>query len=234
MVNEMGKCLKPFERGAEKNTAIADGVVKLAFFDVDLKNSRLLHQVESFDDAAFAENFEVKSGTWYAEDGWLVGKNPQMNPGMIVSRGDYFGNVLVEITAKMVAPATHDINVMINGSWDEEKDERGLAYVAGVEAFWHGQVGFEKSPEYKLTAATPLFEFDPEKEHNFKMGNVEGKVFVLVDDWLCLEVSDPEPLDTAKYGKIGFEAYSSWWKFRDLKVYRLAFEKIIEYYNPEF
>jgi len=230
----MGKCLKPFERGAEKNTAIADGVVKLAFYDVDLKKSRLLHQVDSFDDAAFSENFEVKSGTWYAEDGWLVGKNPQMNPGMIVSRRDYFGNVLVEITAKMVAPATHDINVMINGSWDEEKDERGLAYVAGVEAFWHGQVGFEKSPEYKLTAATPLFDFDPEKEHNFKMGNVEGKVFVLVDDQLCLEVSDPDPLDTAKYGKIGFEAYSSWWKFRNLKVYRLQYEKIREYYNPEF
>ena len=91
------------------------------------------------------------------------------------------------------------------GEWDEEKDERGMAYVAGVEAFWHGQVGFEKSPEYKLTAATPLFTFDPEKEHNFKMGSVEGKVFVLVDDELCLEIKDPDPLDVNKYGKIGFE-----------------------------
>ena len=230
----MRKYLKPFERGAEKNTALADGVVKLAFYDVDLKNSTLLHKVEAFQDEIFHENFQVKSGTWYTEDGWLVGKNPEMNPGMIVSKKDFFGNVLVEITAQMVSPATHDINVMINGSWDEEKDRRGLAYVAGVEAFWHGQVGFEKSPEYKLTAATPLFDFDPTKPHNFKMGNVEGKIFVLVDDTLCLEVSDPDPLDTSKYGKIGFEAYSSWWKFKDLKVYQLKYEKITEYYNPEF
>ena len=168
------------------------------------------------------------------EDGWAVGKNPNMCPGMIISKKDFFGNVMVEITAKMVAPSTHDINVMINGEWDEEKDIRGNAYVAGVEAFWHGNVGFEKSPEYKLTAATPLFAFDPEKEHNFKMGNIDGKVFVLVDDELCLEITDPDPLDAEKYGKIGFEAYSSWWKFTGLKVYKLKYEKIEEYYNQEF
>ena len=118
--------------------------------------------------------------------------------------------------------------------WDEEKDERAEAYVAGLEAFWHGNVGFEKSPEYKLTAATPLFNFDPEAEHNFKMGCADGKIFVLVDDNLCLEVSDPDPLDVEKFGKIGFEAYSSWWKFKNLKVYKLSYQKITEYYNPEF
>lgn len=230
----MRRTLKAFERLAEKNAHIPEGMVKLAFYDVDIKNSALLHKVEQFDDAVFAENFQIKSGTWYTEDGWVVGKNPQMMPGMIVSRQDYFGNVMVEITAQMVNPATHDINVMINGQWDEAKNERGNAYVAGLEAFWHGNVGFEKSPEYTLTAATPLYNFDPSVAHNFKMGNVEGKIFVLVDDTLCLEVSDPDPLDTSKYGKIGFEAYSSWWKFRDLKVYQLKYEKIREYYNPEF
>ena len=209
-------------------------MVKLAFYDVDLKNSQLLLQVDSFDDATLDQYFEVKSGNWYTEDGWVVGKNPEMMPGMIVSKGDFFGNVMVQITAKMVSPATHDINVMINGRWDDTIDQRAEAYVAGLEAFWHGNVGFEKSPEYKLTAATPLFDFNPEKEHDFKMGNVDGKVFVLVDDRLCLEVSDPEPLDVTKFGKIGFEAYSSWWKFKDLKVFKLSYEKIKEYYNPEF
>ena len=209
-------------------------MVKLAFYDVDLKNSQLLLQVDSFDDATLDQHFEVKSGNWYTQDGWVVGKNPEMMPGMIVSKGDFFGNVMVQITAKMVSPATHDINVMINGCWDDTIDQRAEAYVAGLEAFWHGNVGFEKSPEYKLTAATPLFDFDPEKEHDFKMGNVDGKVFVLVDDRLCLEVSDPEPLDVTKFGKIGFEAYSSWWKFKDLKVFKLSYEKIKEYYNPEF
>lgn len=226
--------LKRFERQAEQSLSMTEGMVKLAFVDVDLKNSELIFEQDCFDERSFAETFTVKSGNWTVEDGWAVGKNPNMCPGMIVSKPDFFGNVMVEITAKMVAPSTHDINVMINGEWDEEKDERGMAYVAGVEAFWHGQVGFEKSPEYKLTAATPLFTFDPEKEHNFKMGNVDGKVFVLVDDTLCLEIQDPDPLDASKYGKIGFEAYSSWWKFKGLKVYKLKYEKIEEYYNPEF
>ena len=230
----MRAALKPFERGAEKSPAIPEGMVKLAFYDVDLKNSRLLFRVDEFDEGALHTHFDVKSGQWYTEDGWVVGKNPEMMPGMIVSKADFFGHVMVQITAKMVAPATHDVNVMINGRWDEEIDQRAEAYVAGMEAFWHGNVGFEKSPEYKLTAATPLFDFDPEAEHDFKMGNVDGKIFVLVDDRLCLEVSDPEPLDVTKFGKIGFEAYSSWWKFKDLKVFELKYEKIREYYNPEF
>ncbi len=230
----MRTTLKRFERLAEKDKNIKEGTLKLAFCDVDLKNSEVIFEKESFCPECFSEIFEVKSGEWTVEDGWAVGKNPKMCPGMIVSKADFFGDVMVEITAKMVAPSTHDINVMINGEWDEEKDERGLAYVAGVEAFWHGNVGFEKSPEYKLTAATPMFKFDPEVEHNFKMGNAGGKIFVLVDDQLCLEITDPDPLDTSKYGKIGFEAYSSWWKFKGLKVYKLKYEKIEEYYNPEF
>jgi hypothetical protein len=226
--------LKRFERGAEISRKINEGMLKLAFFDVDLKNSVLIHKVDEFDEKTFDDNFVIKSGEWYVEDGWVVGKNPEMCPGMIVSRADFFGHVMVEITAKMVKPATHDINVMINGEWDEEKDERGMAYVAGVEAFWHGNVGFEKSPEYKLTAATPLFDFDPDVEHNFKMGNVDGKIFVIVDDMLALEIQDPDPLDVNKYGKIGFEAYSSFWKFKNLRVYKLCYEKITEYYNKEF
>ena len=226
--------LKRFERGAELSRKINEGMLKLAFFDVDLKNSVLIHKVDEFNEKTFEDNFVIKSGEWYVEDGWVVGKNPEMCPGMIVSRADFFGHVMVEITAKMVKPATHDINVMINGEWDEEKDERGMAYVAGVEAFWHGNVGFEKSPEYKLTAATPLFDFDPDVEHNFKMGNVDGKIFVIVDDMLALEIQDPDPLDVNKYGKIGFEAYSSFWKFKNLRVYKLCYEKITEYYNKEF
>lgn len=234
MMMFMNRQLKRFERGAEAAAAVSTGLLKLAFLDVDLENSELLHEVSVFDNQKFTENFVVKSGTWYTEDGWAVGKNAEMCPGMIISKNDYFGNVMVEITAKTVNPSTHDINVMINGEWNEELDQRGNAYVSGLEAFWHGNVGFEKSPEYLLIAATSLFAFDPNKEHNIKMGNVDGRIFVLVDDKLCLEVNDPNPLDTGKYGKIGFEAFSSWWKFKNMKIYRLKYEKVQEYYNPEF
>ncbi len=230
--NHMEKAYKRFERGAEK--ADTHKYLALAGIDVFLEDSKLLFTQETFTQEELTRLFEVKSGQWWTEDGWIVGKNPKMCPGMIVSRDDFFGNVMVEITCQMVEPATHDVNVMINGEWNEELDCRGNAYVAGLEAFWHGNVGFEKSPEYKLTAATPFIGFDPKKEYKFQMGNIDGKVFVLVDGVLMLEITDPDPLDGSRYGKIGFEAYSSWWRFKDLKVCELAYEKITEYYNPEF
>lgn len=226
--------LKKYERGAERSDLIDDGVLKLAWVDVDLKNSDLLYSVTEFDNKILADDFVIKTGEWSVEDGWVVGKNPEMSPGMIVSKQDFFGDVMLEITAKMVSPSTHDINMMIHGEWDDEKNERGVAYVAGAEAFWHGTIGFEKSPEYKLTAATELFDFDPEKEHNFRFGNIGGKIFVMLDNELCLEITDPDPIDNFKYGKIGFEAFSSHWKFKNLKVYDLRCIRKKEYYNPEF
>lgn len=230
----MRKALRRFERGAEKSGVREDGILRLVGYDVAFKSSELLLEEEHFTEESFHRHFAVKTGEWYVEDGWVVGKNPEMFPGMIVSKGDFFGNIMVEITAKTVAPCTHDINVMIHGEWDQRENYRKEAYVAGLEAFWHGNVGFEKSPEYKLTAATQLFEFDPEKEHRFQMGNINGKIFVIVDGQLCLEITDPEPLDIDRYGKIGFEAYSSWWKFKDLKVRRLEYREVPEYYNAEF
>lgn len=226
--------LKKYERGAESTGVIADGILKLAWVDVNLKKSEILYSSDEFDSKTFSDDFVIKTGEWRVEDGWVVGKNPQMCPGMIVSKEDFFGDIMLEVTAKMVLPSTHDINLMIHGEWDDVKNERGMAYVAGAEAFWHGMIGFEKSPEYRLTAATELFDFDPESEHIFRFGNIENKLFVMLDGKLCLEVTDPDPIDTKKYGKIGFEAFASQWKFKNVRVYKLNYTRKQEYYNPEF
>lgn len=225
---------KKFEYRADKCRQINKGHLQLAGIDVFLNESEVLYERDTFTQEQMLDEFEIKCGEWYVEDGWVVGKNPNCCPSMLVSKADFFGNNMLEVTVKMVAPSTHDINIMINGSWDLEKDQRDIAYVTGIEAFWHGNVGFEKSPEYKLTAATQLLEFDPEKEYKMQFGNIDGKIFVLVDGKLCLEITDPDPIDTSKYGKIGFEAYSSWWKFKDVKVKKLKYEKITEKYVPEF
>ena len=230
----MRKKLKRFERGAEINREIEDGIITLVGYDVDIKNSQVLMEINEFDDELFHQNFDVKTGEWSVENGWVVGKNPDMCPGMIVSKEEFCGNNMLTLTAKMVAPSTHDINIMINGEWDDETNVRQNAYVAGLEAFWHGNIGFEKSPEYKLTAATALFDFDPEREYRITLGNISGKIFVLVDNNLCLEITDPDPLDEAKYGKIGMEAYSSCWKFKNVKVQKIKYTEKKEYYNSEF
>ncbi len=227
------KTLKKYERWSDIQKTVEDGRIQLAWSDILLDKSEILYSQDDFTDDDLAREFDIKTGTWYTENGWIVGKNPEMNPGMIVSKRDFFGSVMLEITAKMVAPSTHDINMMINGEWDDEKG-RGNAYVAGMEAFWHGNIGFEKSPEYKLTAATSLIDFDPEREYIFRLGNADGKLFVMVDDKVALEICDPDPIDSNKYGKIGFEAFASWWKFKNLRVYKLCVDHVREYYVPEF
>lgn len=225
---------KPYERGADISREIPDGVLVLYGKEVDLKNSEVLYEQDKFTQEIFERDFDVKSGTWYVEDGWVVGKNPDCCPGMLVSKADYFGNVMLEVTCKMVAPSTHDINVMINGSWDDEKNQRSWAYVAGLEAFWHGSIGFEKSPKYDLSIANSLLDFDPSKEYVFRFGRIMRTLFIMVDDRLAMQINDPDPIDGDLYGKIGFEAFASWWKFCNVKVKRLAFEHTKEVYVKEF
>lgn len=73
---------------------------------------------------------------------------------------------MMDFEARTVVPCTHDIDVMWNGSWDAAKGERGTAYVAGLEGWRQGKAGIEKSPDYKLTACTPLFDFEPGKTYH--------------------------------------------------------------------
>ena len=225
---------KQFERGADVSRTIPEGILLLFGKEVDLKNSEVLYHQEAFTQEILERDYDVKSGEWYVEDGWVVGKNPDMCPGMLVSKADYFGNVMLELTCTMVAPSTHDINVMINGSWDDEKNKRSWAYVTGLEAFWHGNIGFEKSPKYDLAIANGMLDFDPTKEYRLQFGRVNETLFVLVDGKLALQISDPDPIDGNLYGKIGFEAFASWWKFRDVCVKKLSFTEIREAYVSEF
>ena len=126
--------------------------------NIDLAKSELLYN-EPISDKRFAVNWTIKNGDWQVQGEWLAGKNPDNYPGMIFLKGDYPGNVMVDFEARTVLPCTHDIDFMWNGSWDKVKNQRGPAYVAGLEGWWTGKVGIEKSPDYKLNAATPLLDF---------------------------------------------------------------------------
>lgn len=226
------KEIKRYERGYDKGEKSVEGVLRLPGRNIYLKDSEVIFSIDEFSQEDLEKHFDIKTGEWYTEDGWVVGKNPDMCPGMIVSKEDFFGEIMFEITTKLVPPSTHDINLMIHGEWTEKG--RGNAYVAGIEAFWQGNIGFEKSPSYKLTAATNLFDFDPEKEHLFRFACAQGLIFILVDGKLCLMVTDPDPIDIDKYGKVGVEAFASWLKFKNMRIYRLKTERVREYYCPEF
>ena len=127
-------------------------------------------------------DWRIYGGTWTVEEGWLTGKNPDNCPGMIIHRDDFPGNVMVDFEARTVLPCTHDIDFMWNGSWDQATGQRGLAYVGGLEGWWGGKVGIEKSPEYKLNAldaavpirAGPHLSY-PGRQHRRSLLRVRGR-----------------------------------------------------------
>ncbi len=201
--------------------------------EIDLAGSRVLYE-RVFSAESLEQDWQIRDGEWHVEGEWLTGKNPENCPGMVTSRVRYFGNVMLDFEGRTVLPSTHDINCMWNGSWDETTNRRDVAYVAGLEGWWEGKVGFEKSPEFKLNAATPLFRFEPGKTFRIQAGSIDGHVFVFVDGKLVLEVTDPEPIDSQRYGMIGFEAYASHIQVRRLVVRQIAWKTVEMSYPREF
>lgn len=188
-----------------------------------------------FTPESLTEDFEVKGGQWYVnEEGWLVGENRENSAAMVMSKGEYFGDVLVEFDAATVLPATRDINVTWHGSWDETLNRRDVAYVAGIQGWWQGMVGFEKSPKYDLLCQTKLLDFVPGKVYHMTVGNIGNDLFIVIDGVVALEIHDPDPIDFDQYGRIGFEAYCTRVKYRDVKIKRVTYEDTAKPYDPEF
>ena len=180
-------------------------------------------------------DFEIKGGNWYMdEEGWLIGENRQSTAAMILTKAEYFGDVLVEFDAATVLPATRDINVTFHGSWNEEKNCRDIAYVFGIEGWWQGLVGFEKSPKYDLVVNTKLLNFCPGKVYHVEVGNIGGELFMNIDGVLAFEISDPDPIDPEKYGRVGFEAFCTRVKYKNLKIKRVQYTDDFTPYTPEF
>ena len=207
--------------------------MKLMKKDLELDSMPVLYD-RPLCEASVRENFEIRGGTWNMEDGWLTGRNRGNFPGMILSKSDFLGPVMLDFEARTLLPSTHDINWMWSGSWDDETNTRALAYVAGLEGWWTGKVGFEKSPEYRLNCATQYLRFEPGRTYHIQSGSIGGHIFVVVDGVLALEATDPDPIDQNRYGKIGFEAYCSQIQIRNLKICRITWRNDDTSYIPEF
>lgn len=200
---------------------------------IDLERSPVLFD-RPLSAKRFAEDWEVKSAAWTCEGDALLGRNPAAGPGVIMLRQACPGNVLLDFHARTVLPSTHDIDAMWNFSWDEQKNQRDAAYVAGIQGWWDGKVGLEKSPEYKLVVATPCPWFKPGQEYHIIAGGIDGHCFVFVDGKLQLELLDPDPIDSRQNNHIGFEAYQSMIRISRLTVRQIVWEKREQKYQPEF
>lgn len=182
----------------------------------------------------FSSSWSIHQSEWKVKDGWLVGENPGNWPGMAILKQDFPGNVLVEFEAQTILPSSHDINVMWNGEWLTENDHRGIAYVAGLQGWWTGKVGIEKSNDYKFMVGTPLFDFEPGKIYKIQAGSIDGHCFILADGKLLLEAMDPDPIDNQKYTKVGFEAYCSKIQIRNIRIRQIYWVPVEMKYEKDF
>lgn len=199
-----------------------------------LDSSEVLYERSGFTEEEFNDQWTVHHSEWKVEDGWLVGENRGNWPGMAILKQGFPGNVLVEFEAQTVFPSSHDINVMWNGEWLSDTDQRGIAYVAGLQGWWTGKVGIEKSPDYKFMVGTPLFDFVPGKLYKIQAGSIDGHCFIFANGQLLLEAIDPDPIDNLKYTKVGLEAYSSKIKIKNIAIRQINWEAVEIKYEPEF
>jgi len=219
-------------RSASESLPMTNQTYELMRKRIDLNASKILY-AEPMTAEHFQRDWTAHNAEWSVQDGWLTGKNPENAPGMAILNAPFPGNVMVEFDARTVLPSTHDIDVMWNGEWLTDENKRGTAYVAGVEGWWTGKVGLEKSPEYKLTATTPLFDFEPGHIYRILAGSIDGHLFVFVDGRLLLEVTDPDPIDSQRFNKVGFEAYASHIQVRHIVIRQIAWQPVEMKYGPE-
>jgi hypothetical protein len=200
---------------------------------INLDASPVLYD-RPFTAQSLAEDWETRNAAWECRDGALWGANPEPSAGALFTREAFPGNVLLDVHARTVLPSTHDIDLMWNMSWDETTGTRGVSYVAGIQGWWEGKVGIERSPEYALTAATPCPWFAPGRDFHIQAGSIDGHCFVFVDGLLRLELLDPRPIDSNTHTKLGFEVYQSMIRVSSLVVRRIVWEPRVMAYAPEF
>ena len=183
---------------------------------------------------SYCEDWDVRNASWRYFDDALVGVNEQPAPGVIFTKKAFPGNVLVDFYGQTILPSTHDINVMWNMTWDEDAQARGVSYVAGLQGWWQGKIGIEKSPEYKLMASTPCPWFEPGQLYHIQAGSIDGHCFVFVDGKLQLEMIDPDPIDSSINTRVGFEAYQSKIKITRVTIRQIVWKEDPQAYTPEF
>lgn len=183
------------------------------------------------------ENWErfwmPKSGIWKYENGYLIGEEKGNFGGILLSRERYDKDVMFSFTIGTVLPATRDVNAVFCANWDEKTDYLGDSYVCGLNGWYEHKSGIERNIGYgsSLYTTTSLYEYKPGTEVRMTAGSIEGHTFMIVDDVLVSELIDPNPISG---GHIGFSAYCTKLKIKDIEVREINWELFNQEYAPEF
>ena len=181
----------------------------------------------------FLKYWEPKTGVWTVEDGCLIGTEPGNLGGILLTKESFDKNVMLSFTVSAVLPATRDLNAVFCAKWDETTDYLGDSYVCGLNGWYEGKSGIERNAGYgsNLYTTTSLYKYVPGTEVRLTCGAYNGHTFMVVDDQLITELIDPQPITG---GKVGFSAYCTKLRIRDIEIREIYCEEYIQEYTPEF
>jgi hypothetical protein len=138
---------------------------------------------------------------------------------------------MLSFTVSTVLPATRDLNAVFCADWDDSTDYLGDSYVCGLNGWYENKAGLERNNS-KLYSTTSLFRYDPGKELRMTCGAIDGHLFMVVDDVLVSELIDPTEPKIG--GHVGFSAYCTMLRIKDIEVRRIYWEDFTQKYDPEF
>lgn len=183
--------------------------------------------------------WDVMTGEWCVDNGYLIGSEPGNFGGILMSKERYEDDVMFSFTIGTVLPATRDVNAVFCANWNESHDYLGLSYVCGLNGWYEDKSGIEKVLETSkeggdqrgVYSTTSCYTYVPGTEVRMTAGSINGHTFMVVDDVLVSELIDPTPI---RGGHVGFSAYCTKLKIRDIEVRKIYWEEFIQKYKPEF
>lgn len=184
-------------------------------------------------DENWKDFWEVKSGSWSYENGYLIGEEPGNFGGILFSKERFDKDVMFSFTIGAVLPATRDLNAVFCANWDEKTDYLGDSYVCGLNGWYEHKSGIERNIGYgsNLYSTTSMYQYTPGTEVRMTAGAIGGHTFMVVDDVLISELIDPQPISG---GHVGFSAYCTRLKIKDIEIRQIYWEKFMQKYTPEF
>jgi len=184
--------------------------------------------------ADWLEHWEVLAGDWKCEDGCLVGSERRSTAALIVSKKDFPRDIMFSFTIQAVPPATRDLNALFYAQVNDARNWIGESYVCGLNGWYEHRSGIERDEadgSVSLYTSTALYKYIKGTEVRMDVGCINGHSFMMVDGEMVTELQDPNPL---RPGKVGFSAYCTMLKIKDIEVRELAWEDFPQEYEPEF
>lgn len=186
-------------------------------------------------DSDWEKYWEIMTGKWTQEGEYLIGEERGNLGGILMSRVRFDEDVMFSFTIGTVLPASRDVNAVFCANWNKNHDYLGESYVCGLNGWYEHKSGIERNFGdgfgTNLYSTTSSYKYLPGSEVRMTCGAINGHCFMVVDDILVSELIDPTPI---RSGHLGFSAYCTKLKIKDIEVRKIVFEDFIQKYEPEF